>query len=236
MVIRPATKRGKWSKHPIWQHVSPYTVVEFKSIHDPFKPFHWGNLMAYVGLTMKRERLGLGTEIAGWLVVPYINKHLKQVLERDGIELKVLYPGFHKGRTSFFPLVIVEYDFLPLEDPFLELKSFMKAGPSLLPVMRRALQKWLQESGILADEYSTIITNIHKREARQVIQVLEEDRPNLIDMANALNAMLKEEEHQQIELVRQKELEIGRKLLAEGADRSLIAKVTGLTLKQIDML
>lgn len=156
LVIRPASVHGTWQYHPIWQHVSPYTIVEFKSVHDEFKPSHWGKLMAYVGLTMQRQKLGLDVEIAGWLVVPYINSTLQTALERDRIELETLFPGFHKGRTSFFPLVIIEYNHLPLEAAFLELKSFMKQNPLLPQIMRQALLNWGETSGFLYAEYSTI--------------------------------------------------------------------------------
>jgi hypothetical protein len=240
LVIRTDSLTGRWKEHAVWQHVSPYTVVEFKSVHDDFKPSHWGKLMAYVGLTMQRQKLGLDTEIAGWLVVPYINSTLQTALTRDSIGLETLYPGFHKGRTSFFPLVIIEYNHLPLEADFLELKSFMKKNPLLPQIMRQALLKWAQKSGFLHAEYSTMITSIHAKEAEKVIEVLEQDMPKIKRMANKLVKMLGDQAHD-LAFVRQQKLEgklegklgTARNMLLKGFDHALIAELTGLPLEDI---
>lgn len=53
ILIVSAAAEGAWHQHPMWRYLSPYSLVEFKSVQDPFETKDWGKLMAYVGLTME---------------------------------------------------------------------------------------------------------------------------------------------------------------------------------------
>lgn len=241
MMVITTHPTGEWLQHPIWRHLSPYTVVEFKSIHDPFQAIDFGKLMAYVGLTMEKEKLPPEVEIGGWLVVPYINRQLHKVLRLKRLKLEQIQPGIHHAHTGLFPLLVVEYNHLPNEPMFVEFKTFMKRGTELRKSMLMALRKW--QDSKLYEEYTTIITNIHSEEANAVIEVLESDKPKMKHMAKLLLEKLGDDAAD-LEFARQKELkgELKNKLKTacrmkqRNFDIDTIADLTGLDKKTIDEL
>lgn len=151
LIIRK-NKSGKWRKHPLFQYLSEYTLFEFKSVHDSFKLHHWGKLMAYVGLTMELKKLPAEAEVGAWLIVPYINKSLSTMLNKHQITLNSPVSGVHTGHTGLFPLVIVEYNHLPLEPAYYELKTFMKQGSQLKTSMLEVLRSLMGSK--LLEEYN----------------------------------------------------------------------------------
>ena len=81
VIILPQLHHPLWKKHPLWKHFSPYTLLEFKSVHDPFVASDFETLSAYVALAHRKYQLPSHQEVAGWLIVPKINQPLKQSLK-----------------------------------------------------------------------------------------------------------------------------------------------------------
>lgn len=246
ILVIQANQEGSWKIDPIWRYVSPYNIVEFKSVQDPFQNSDWGKLMAYVGLTIERQNLEPETEIAGWLIVPYINRSLRKWLNLHQLKLSSPVQGFHISHTGIFPLNIVEFNHLPLEQAFVEFKTFMKKGPILLQVMQMALQKW-EKSRTLQREYTTIISSIHTQEAQTVIEVLKQDKPKLKRMAalilselgdevNSLESIQENQLKAKLEGKLEGKLETAQHMLAKGLDEGLILELTGLTKPQLSKL
>ncbi|MEZ0373669.1 MAG: hypothetical protein ACAI44_31550 [Candidatus Sericytochromatia bacterium] len=237
ILIVTTSPDGSWHHHPLWQHLSPYTIVEFKSVQDPFETKDLGKLMAYVGLTMEKEMLPPETVVAGWLIVPYINRALQRLLQLRHIELMSPVEGVHLGQTGLFPLVIIEYNRLPLEEPFCELKTFMKSGRELRLAMELSLRKWLGSK--LYKEYTTIITSIHTQEAQAVIEILEQDKKKFRKMAELMLEKLGDEADS-LEFIKKKEfrekLKTARQMKADGLPIEAISRYTGLSVDKIENL
>lgn len=241
IIIITAQSQGSWQFHPLWQHLSHYSVIEFKSVHDAFKVQDFGTLMAYVGLTRRKYKLTATTEVAGWLIVSTINKALVDVLMAYQLTLKPLLPGFHHVHTGLFPLFIVEYDLLPNEDTFCELKTFMGQGEGLLKAMDLATEKWSDSP--LYEEYITIITAIHEEETEAVLKVRKQERKNLRKVMETGLALMGDEADE-LEFVRRKlqqgadlnKLATARAMKTKGFEPSIIAELTGLALEEIAAL
>lgn len=185
------------------------------------------------------------TEIAGWLIVPYINKALQNLLRIKGLTAEHPLPGLSLIDTKLFPLVIVEYNKLPLDEAFCELKTFMKSGQDLRQAMELSLRKWTGSK--LYDEYTTIISSIHNQEARTVIEILEQDKKKIKSMAEWMLEKLGDEaetleplqrlgEKSRLEGRLEGRLETARKMKADGLPIDAIGKYTGLSRNEIDKL
>lgn len=177
LIIAASQAKSAWQNHLLWRYLSPYTVIEFKSVSDPFRGHDLETLSAYVALTHRQHQLGLQTQVGGWLIVSHLNKALRQRLQKYGLVLQHIFPGFWQAETTFFPLAVVEYDQLPNTPDYFELKTFMRGGKDLQETLRMGLQQL--EGSNLQNEYLTIISAIHKQEAEAVIQILESEKENV---------------------------------------------------------
>ncbi len=177
LIIAASQAKSAWQKHPLWCHLSPYTVLEFKSVVDPFRAHDLETLSAYVSLTHRQHPMSLPTEVSGWLVVSAMNKALRSRLQSYGIQLESRLPGFWQAETTFYRLGVVEYNHLPNTEDFFELKTFMRSGQALRETLRMGLKQLAGSN--LQNEYLTIISALHKQEAEAVIQVLESEKENV---------------------------------------------------------
>ena len=254
LVIAASQAKLAWQKHPLWRYLSPYTVIEFKSVADPFRDHDLETLSAYVALTHRQHQLALQVQVGGWLVVSRLNKSLRQRLQNYGIELQNLFPGFWQAETTFFPLVVVAYEELPNTPDYFELKTFMRGGKELQETLRMGLQQLAGSN--LQNEYLTIISAIHKQEAEAVIQVLESEKENvawvveqLLEKSPELGEKIpfiqaqkssgwlngKQEGRQEgrQEGKREGQRETARQMKADGLPVASICKYTGLSTEEV---
>ena len=246
MVIRrPDNHDAAWQSHPLWRHLSPFTVLEFKSVKDLSRPHPLEMLSSYVTLSFGKYEQPSGTEIAGWLVVPSMRGSVKTSLEAYELPLKETFPGFWQCRTALFPLAVVEYERLPNTEAFFGLKTFMATGPELQTAMLLGLH--LLEGSPLYDEYLRIITAIHKAEAKTMIEVLDSEKANMAevidhflttspDMAEQISFIQQTREEGELKGKLEEKLENARQMKIRGLETSLIADVTGLSTSEIEAL
>ncbi|MEZ0373949.1 MAG: hypothetical protein ACAI44_32960 [Candidatus Sericytochromatia bacterium] len=228
-------------------------MLEFKSIQDVSRPYPLEMLSAYVSLSFGKYQQPSGTEIAGWLVVPSIRGSVKSSLQAYDLPLQEVFTGFWQYRTPLFPLAVVEYERLPNTEDYFALKTFMAAGTELRTAMLHGLH--LLGGSPLYEEYLTIITAIHKPEAKAVIEVLESEKANVAEMIDHLLAKAPDMADQIAFIQRTRQegklegelegeqkgerkgmLKTARQMKARGFETALIAELTGLSVSEIEAL
>jgi hypothetical protein len=103
---------GQSVGHPLWDHLAPHSLVEFKSIADPFHLAHWHRLLSYGGLYRNQEKLSAEVEVALWLVVPMFPEVLRRYM--TGVTAwEPLLSGVERGRYGHYEVIVVAYNALP---------------------------------------------------------------------------------------------------------------------------
>ena len=54
VVITRQQSAAKWKKHPLWLHLTHHSLIEFKSISDPFETGDFEVLLSYTLLYLER--------------------------------------------------------------------------------------------------------------------------------------------------------------------------------------
>lgn len=245
VIISQDDVAGGWRQHPLWQYLSEQNLLEFKSISDPMQPGDFEVLLAYTLLYRVKFKVGYDAHLSSWLVVPTMNKHLKQALGHYSIELTELQPGFWSART-LFPLYVVAYDQLPLELPYSTLKLFVRSGKSVQAVFRAVLESEQRPEWVQA--MLTAMDLIHPQDAKEVLEKmgLASERREL---HKKMLELVKDDVEQQIaERVAEREQqalsqgalrakrETARQMKQDGMPIASISKYTGLSPQEIEAL
>lgn len=247
LLTRERSQAG-WKKHPLWKHLTHHSLIEFKSVSDPFQPGDFEVLLSYTLLYRVKFKVSYTKRLSSWLVVPSINRHLKQTLTHYGIVLKPLRPGFWKSETLFpsdavaipkpygqgLPLYIVEYNHLPFELPYNTLKLFIKSGKPVQEVFLTVLKSKQVEQ--VKQAVTTIMKLIHPLDAKEVLEHMSitKERKALEKTALEFTKEIREKEKQVTRL--EEKQETARKMKAEGIPVSTISKCTGLSEDEIKKL
>lgn len=232
LITRERSQAG-WKKHPLWKHLTHHSLIEFKSVSDPFQPGDFEVLLSYTLLYRVKFKVSYTKRLSSWLVVPSINRHLKQTLTHYGIVLKPQTPGFWKSET-LFPLYVVEYNHLPVKLPYNTLKLFIKSGKPVQEVFLSVLKSKQVEQ--VKQAVTTIMKLIHPLDAKEVLEHMSitKERKALEKTALEFTKEIREKEKQSTEL---KTLEAtARKMKAKGFAIPLISELTGLSAEEVKKL
>ncbi|PKL80030.1 MAG: hypothetical protein CVV27_01025 [Candidatus Melainabacteria bacterium HGW-Melainabacteria-1] len=233
VIISQDKVAGEWRQHPLWQHLSEQNLLEFKSISDPMQPGDFEVLLAYTLLYRVKFKVGYDARLSSWLVVPSMNKHLKQALDHYGIELNELQPGFWSAKT-LFPLYVIAYDKLPLELPYSALKLFIRSGKPVQEVFRAVLESEHRPEWVQA--MLTTMDLIHPLDVKEVLEQM-----GLAAERQELHKKILELAKDDVEQIKREsklegKLEIARQMKLDGMSVASICKYTGLSTKDVEGL
>lgn len=232
LITRQRAQAG-WKKHPLWKHLTHHSLIEFKSVSDPFKTGDFEVLLSYTLLYRVKFKISYTKRLSSWLVVPAINRQLKQTLAHYGIELKQVDLGFWQSET-LFPLYIVEYNNLPFKLPYNTLKLFIKSGKPVQEVFKAMLKSKQVEQ--VKQAVTTVMKLIHPMDAKEVLEQmsLTQERKALEKTALEFTKEIREKEIQANRL--KEKQETASKMKVEGIPIPIISKCTGLSEEEIRKL
>ena len=233
--------KNEWKNHPLWQHCTDQSLIEFKSVGDKFLTGSFEKLLAYTLFYRLKYHVSYDTELSSWLILPALNKSLKAALKHYKIELEEILPGFWKGHT-LCPLYIIAYNDLPFEQPYHLLKLFIRSGQPVQKVFTDVLKSEQREKLLAAIQKAMEL--IHPRDFKEVLKKmgLAAERKEL---HKTIRELLKDDIDKEIETEKQASLRQGelkalrktaKQMKADGMPIDVISKYTGLSQKEIKEL
>lgn len=236
-VVVVQRRRGsqKWKQHPLWQHLTHHNLIEFKSVSDPVKRGHFEKLMAYMHLYTLKMNLKYNQTLSTWFVIPAINQPLKDMLKHYDIDLESLFPGVWMGK-ALNPFYVVEFNHLPPEIPFADLKLFMKGGE---PVKKAIMQRLLSpENQDVLLAFLKMAKILHQKEIEEVILMHIQEDKTMHEFLDAIfiKAGLEKETTAYKHGKENEKREIAKQMKEDGLPVKQIAKYTGLSTQEIKAL
>lgn len=234
--------KNEWKNHPLWQHCTDQSLIEFKSVGDKFLTGSFEKLLAYTLFYRLKYHVSYDTELSSWLILPTLNKSLKTALKHYNIALEEILPGFWKGHT-LFPLYIIAYNDLPFEQPYHMLKLFIRSGQPVQKLFADVLKSEQREKWLAAIQHAMAL--IHPKDFQEVLKKmgLAAERKEL---HKTIRELLKDDIDKEIEQERQASLLKGklegklealkktaRQMKADGMPVDVIRKYTGLSQKEL---
>lgn len=240
VIVCPEDLSGEWLDSPIWQYFCDQNLVEFKSINDDIRFGDFEILLAYTLHYRAKEKIGYGTQLASWIIVPDQNKQLKAALKHYQITLTEILPGFWSGQT-LFPLFVVAYNRLPFELPYSALKIFIKSGKPVQKVFRAVLESEKRPEWVQA--FLSAMDLIHPLDAKEVLEQMslaterQELHKKMLEIVkDDVEKQVAEGEQKVLREMAHKTREMAREMLADGIPLDRISRYTGLPAKEIKKL
>lgn len=183
VIIRRSKENNKWRIHALWKHLTHHSLIEFKSISDPLEKGDLQKLFAYASLYFIKADLSYSEKLSTWLILPQLNHESQKAFKYHHIELMPIVPGFWQG-FSTYPFFVVEYNVLPLEADFADMKLFMKEGQPLKAAMALALKRLSRQP--LLHDFVEIAKKIHLKEIQEVLKMAVQNEPTLYELYDSV--------------------------------------------------